>query len=281
MVTVTASTRSRSLFLPLVLVITLAARPASATDLSTVGGELGDDARWIGKIAWWDVRSIVALPLEIGKLRELSWQQWLGGAIAVGAIGVTIGLDEDIRRSAKGIGRSTGRDIQDVATTVSWTTLGGLYAAGLAAEREDWRHDAFTGGEGAAVSMGLTKATKAAFGRQRPDTNEGAYRWFDGGTSFVSDAATPHFAISEAISESFDHAWWAMVPSYAVATAVGVGRMGQDRHWASDVVGSAVLGLGTEKLFSHFHEEEVREEKASVSVQPTAGGLGLSVSWRF
>jgi hypothetical protein len=42
-----------------------------------------------------------------------------------------------------------------------------------------------------------------------------------------------------------------------------------------------VLGLGTEKLFSHFHEEEVREEKASVSVQPTAGGLGLSVSWHF
>jgi PAP2 superfamily len=199
------------------------------------------------------------------------------------AIGATIGLDTDIRRGAKGIGGSTGRDIQDVATTVSWTTLGGLYAAGLWEGREDWRHNALTGGEGAVVSMGLTKATKAAFGRQRPDAGEGAYHCFAGGTSFVSDAATPHFAISEAVSESFGHAYWAMLPSYAVATAVGVGRMAQDRHWASDIVGSAVLGLGTEKLFSSFHDSEQRQEKTTpaVSVLPEDGGLSLNVSWRF
>jgi len=256
---------------------------AQSADVSVMGGELGADALWVAKIAWWDVRSIVTLPLAIPQLRELTWQQALTGAVAVAAIGVTIGLDEDIRRSAKGIGSSTGREIQDVATTVSWTTLGGLYAAGLVAGSEDWRHHALTGGEGAVVSMGLTTATKAAFGRQRPDTNEGAYRWFAGGTSFVSDAATPHFAISEAISESFDHAWWAVLPSYAVATSVGVGRMGQDRHWASDVVGSAVLGAGTEKLFSFFHDNEQREEKPTptVSILPRGGGLGLSVNWRF
>ena len=257
--------------------------PVHATDASALGGELGADASWVAKIVWWDLRSIVTLPLEVGRLRELSWQQVLTGVAAVGAIGVTIGLDEDIRRGAKGIGSNTARDIQDVATTVSWTTLGGLYAAGLWEEREDWRHNALTGGEGAAVSMGLTKATKAAFGRQRPDTGDGAYRWFAGGTSFVSDAATPHFAISEAVSESFDHAWWVMLPSYAVATSVGVGRMGQDRHWASDIVGSAVLGLGTEKLFSFFHDNEQREEKPTptVSVLPKGGGLGLNVNWRF
>ena len=266
-----------------VLLLVLLSQLAYASDSPGIGGALGGDALWVAKIAWWDVRSIATLPLEIGRLRELSWQQVLTGVIAVGAIGVTIPLDEDIRRNAKGIGRSTGRDIQDVATTVSWTTLGGLYAAGLWEEREDWRHHALTGGEGAAVSMGLTKATKAAFGRQRPDTNEGAYRWFSGGTSFVSDAATPHFAISEAVSESFDHAWWAMLPSYAVATSVGVGRMGQDRHWASDVVGSAVLGLGTEKLFSFFHDEEQREEqpKPTVSIAPRVGGFGLDLNWRF
>jgi membrane-associated phospholipid phosphatase len=252
-------------------------------DASSVGGQVGADARWVAKITWWDVRSIAALPLAITHVRDITWHQVLSGAIAVGAIGATIGLDPDIRRGAKDIGHNTARDIQDVATTVSWASLGGLYAAGLWEQRDDWRHNAITGGEGALVSMGLTKATKAAFGRQRPDSGDGAYSWFAGGTSFVSDAATPHFAVSEAVSQSFDHAWWAMLPSYAVATAVGVGRMGQDRHWASDIVGSAALGFGSERLFSFFHDEEERQEKSTpvVSIQPQGHGLSLNVSWRF
>jgi hypothetical protein len=73
-------------------------------------------------------------------------------------------------------------------------------------------------------------------------------------------------------------------PAHATnASAVGVGRMGQDRHWASDIVGSAVLGLGTEKLFSSFHDNQQRQEKTTpaVSVLPKEGGLSLNVSWRF
>jgi hypothetical protein len=46
---------------------------------------------------------------------------------------------------------------KNVATTVSWSTLRGLYAAGFLEEREDWRRHALTGGEGAVVSMGLNE----------------------------------------------------------------------------------------------------------------------------
>lgn len=71
----------------------------------------------------------------------------MSGVVAVGAVGVSIAFDEDIRSGAKGIGRGTGRDIQDAATTVSWVMLAGLYAVGLGSEGEDLRHHALTGAE--------------------------------------------------------------------------------------------------------------------------------------
>jgi len=91
---------------------------------------------------------------------------------------------------------------------------------------------------------------KVAFGRERPDANRGPYAWFQGGRSFVSADTTPAFALAEAVAAGFDHRWEVTVPAYVAATAVGVGRMGRDRHWASDILASAFLGIGTTKLFN-------------------------------
>jgi membrane-associated phospholipid phosphatase len=181
----------------------------------------------------------------VARLKDVTWRQVLVAAGALAAIGVTISLDQDIRNSAVGIGSKTARDIQTAATTASWVSLGALYAAGLWAGRDDWRHHALTGDESALVSAQLVSLTKEAFGRQRPNANKGADRWWDNGDSFVSDAATQPFAIAEAVSDAFEHRWWVTAPAYAAASAVGVGRMDQDDHWASDIVGSAVLGIAS------------------------------------
>jgi len=260
-----------------------------------IWGDLGDDARWLGRTAWYDVRSIVTLPLAITHITEITPTQLLEGAAVMGAIGGTIALDQSIRRQARTIGPQTGRELQSDATIVSWASLGLLYGAGLVGDRDRWRQGALTGGESAVASMGLTKVTKPAFGRQRPDADLGAYRWWDGGTSFVSDAATPHFAIAEAVSDSFDHAWWITLPTYATAAAVGVGRMAQDRHWASDILGSAALGYGTQSLFGFFHEREKKEDEEQgpqreeapaggepqVTIAPQPGGAALAVTMRL
>jgi hypothetical protein len=240
----------------------------------SIGSQLKDDAIWSVKAVWNDVKTIVTAPLHVARLKDVTLRQVLITAGALAAIGVTIPLDQDIRNSAVGIGSKTARDIQTAATTASWVSLGALYAAGLWVGRDDWRHHALTGGESALVSAQLVTLTKTAFGRQRPNANKGAYRWWDGGDSFVSDAATPPFAIAEAVSSAFDHRWWATGPAYAAALAVGAGRMGQDDHWASDIVGSAVLGIATQTLFQTLHEqmEQQQMEQQPPAVPPLAPG---------
>ncbi len=247
------------------LVLLPLASPARCDTDASIVTELKDDVIWSLEAVGGDVKGIVTAPLHLDRLREVTLKQALIAGGAVAAIGITIALDENIRNSARGIGSKTGRDIQSAATTASWVSLGSLYAAGLWENRDDWRRHALTGGESALVSAELVRVTKVAFGRERPDAGKGAYRWFEGGDSFVSDAATPPYAVAEAVSDAFDHRWWATAPAYASALAVGVGRMGQDRHWASDVVGSAVLGIATEKRFQALHQGVGQTIPASAS----------------
>jgi len=71
------------------------------------------------------------------------------------------------------------------------------------------------------------------------------------------------------------------IPTYALAIGMGVGRIGQDRHWASDILGSAVLGVGTAKLLNYWHSTR---EAGTLTLSPLAipgGGTGLQVRLKF
>ena len=120
---------------------------------------------------------------------------------------------------------------------------------------------------------------KVTFGRERPDSGKEPLAWFQGGKSFVSGDTTPAFALAEAVSAGFDHRWEVMIPAYVAATAVGVGRMGRDRHWASDILASTFLGIGTTKLFNYMHRH--REQAApQISISPVLAPreYGLTVN---
>jgi membrane-associated phospholipid phosphatase len=82
------------------------------------------------------------------------------------------------------------------------------------------------------------------------------------------------------MSDALDDRWWAAAPVYALATGVGIGRMGQDAHWASDILGSAVVGICTSKAFIKLHEshDENRKDaercRMSAMVSPFWGSSG-------
>ncbi len=125
--------------------------------------------------------------------------------------------------------------------------------------------------------------TKLAFGREHPDAERGPTAWFEAGTSFVSDSATSPFAAAEAVRRAFDHSPWVALPIYAAAVASGVGRIGQDRHWASDIVGSALLSIFTTRLLGSLHDAR-DPEAAAVSLLPSRGvdgSLRLLVVGRY
>ena len=66
------------------------------------------------------------------------------------------------------------------------------------------------------------------------------------------------FALATGISEYAEYRWWVAIPAYGAAAAVGTARMIGNAHWLSDVIGSALLGVGVSKLMFHLHDEHAQ-----------------------
>jgi membrane-associated phospholipid phosphatase len=84
------------------------------------------------------------------------------------------------------------------------------------------------------------------------------------------------FALAAATSEAYDNAWYVAIPAYAGAASVGLGRMGKDAHWFSDIVGSALVGIGSTELllFLHRRNEANRSLYRIFPVTPPRGWGG-------
>jgi membrane-associated phospholipid phosphatase len=266
----------------LLLVFLLA--PSSACGQETAfgplrGPSLWDDFRYLGYTIWEDAKEIALAPLEIGKVREVTSEQLLIAALVVGSVGGMIGLDGKIRDAAKGINDSSALTLERAGFGLLAGGLVALYGTRWWTDDEQKRHAALTGLESSVVAWGVAELMKVTFGRERPDSGKGPLAWFQGGQSFISADATPAFAVAEAVAAGFDHRWEVTVPAYLAATAVGVGRMGRDKHWASDILASGFVGSGTTMLFNYMHRH--REQAApQLSVSPvlTPREFGLCVN---
>jgi hypothetical protein len=85
-------------------------------------------------------------------------------------------------------------------------------------------------------------------------------------------------ASASTISEAFDYHWWAAIPAYSLAVMTGVGRMGKDAHWASDILGSALVGAGATELLFHPHREREKSDSLIIlPMVPNQGGMGLTI----
>ncbi len=165
------------------------------------------------------------------------------------------------------------------------TTVGGLglvYGWGALSRNEEARHVALTGVEGVGLASLLGVGAKFAFGRNRPSDGGGPRAFFKGGDSFPSTQSTLAFAAATALSEGFDNRWWAAVSAYSFALMTGIGRIGKDKHWASDILTSALIGVGTTKMVFYLHRE--REGQSSLFITPMlsdrgVAGARLSFAW--
>jgi len=89
------------------------------------------------------------------------------------------------------------------------------------------------------------------------------------------------FAAAAGVSEYFDNAYYASVPLYAAATAIGFGRIGHDAHWLSDIAASAAFGIGTTEilLYMHRRHEEEPDGRWRILATPSPEGAGLDVAF--
>ena len=214
------------------------------------------DGRYLLRSLYSDGIDLLKLPLRVNEVTVVGV---LVGTAILGTIPATIyGLDDPLRRNAKNISDSTAGDLETIGHATTLGGLGLIYGWGLYSHNDEARHAILTGVEGIGLSSLFTQGIKAAFGRKRPNANEGPRAFFKGGQSFISGETTPTFAAAATISEAFNYHWWAAIPAYSLALMTGVGRMGKDAHWASDILGSALVGAGTTELLFYLHLKPLR-----------------------
>lgn len=124
-----------------------------------------------------------------------------------------------------------------------------------------------------AESIILTSATHISIAalvrRGRPGKPES---W----TSFPSGHASSAWAT--ATSLSYAYGWSAAIPAYAAAVLTMGARLSDDKHWLSDTVAAATLGLFWGRA-THFHEQKPR----SISWIPFIAhdGIGVEAKHEF
>jgi membrane-associated phospholipid phosphatase len=173
-----------------------------------------------------------------------------------------------------------------------------MYTSGRLANNDKLAELGLHGTEALFVGEGVGTVLKDFFGRARPfvDTSgpnpddwqiDRGFRRGDRYQSFPSGHTTAAFAAAAAVSAETSE-WWPALTYFGIgpvmyggAAAVGLSRMYNNRHWASDVIMGAAIGTfaGLKVVRYHRAHPDSRFDKAllDVSWNPATGHLGFSI----
>ena len=175
---------------------------------------------------------------------------------------------------------------------------GTMYAVGRLGHLPRMAEIALHGTEAVVAGSVVAGVIKVVAGRERPyalnadphDFNFGGGRRSDTTKSFPSGHATAAFSAAAAVV-SETHDWWPQSTWYVAplmyggATAVGLSRMYDNQHWASDVVMGAAIGTfaGLKVVrFNHTHTgNKLDKWFLGTRIVPTGNGTALAWNAEF
>jgi membrane-associated phospholipid phosphatase len=197
---------------------------------------------------------------------------FLGGMIAI--TGAVAPIDRSIAQHLQDSTVQTNRFFGDVASVVRTVAdpgsviIGvGLYGIGRLTKNERMADLGLHGTEALAIGAAIGYLGKGIFGRERPyvDQKPDDFAFMRGVKSntdfksFPSGHTIAAFAAASAVSSETsrwwpDTRWWIGTAMYGGAALVGVSRMYNNRHWASDVLMGAAIGtLSGLKVVRYHH----------------------------
>ncbi|MGH7620518.1 MAG: phosphatase PAP2 family protein [Gemmatimonadaceae bacterium] len=231
---------------------------------------------------------------------------WRDGVLAGGFTALTIGMFpadraladhlQDSSTQANRFFKNASKGIQYFADPGSIVIGVSMYGIGRVAHWRDLADLGLHGTEAIVISGVVTGALKDVAGRARPyvsaDTSPHDFRFgrgFSAGgyQSFPSGHATAAFAAASVVTSESQRWWphgiWIVAPAmYGGATLVGLSRMYNNAHWASDVALGAAIGTfsGIKVVrYSHGHTNNLVDRwLLGLEVLPTREGVGVGWS---
>jgi membrane-associated phospholipid phosphatase len=234
---------------------------------------------------WHDTKKIVAEPFH--------WKarQWSIFAGLVGVSVVAYVYDKEIYDFFQRNRTETTDAISKYAIEpwgsglYSLPLLAGIYLTGI--KNDHHRNVALTGLKAFLLSGGAAQVTKYIFHRHRPGDNdppnpylwEGPFEFTTDYTSFPSGHTATAFAVASVLAHGYKDKIWVGLTSYTIATLVGLSRIHDGKHWATDAIAGAALGtfIGTVLSKVNFTDNP----KFAINPLPIKGGFGLSVAYRL
>jgi len=203
-----------------------------------------------------------------------------GAVLTLGAIGVDNkwyheNLNSPMKRAADYLRDKYGRThIDDVAQYVPMAAYLGLGYIPSVPNKHSGTERFMAAATSAAIMAALVNGLKYSVGKLRPDESTS--------NSFPSGHTATAFTGAELIM--MEYGGWYGVGAYVVAGGVGLCRIYNNRHWFSDVLGGAAIGvLSAHAAYWLLPAErrlfKMEDKQSQLVVVPT--GTGLSLAYAF
>lgn len=184
--------------------------------------------------------------------------QWYEPVIVAAGVSVLFLVDNPVR-SYMLDNQTTGKDnAADILKVMGQPEVWALVPAvmigtGLAIKKQGLTHTGLRAVTSAALAGGVTAVLKWTFGRERPNVPGSEPLDFEPFENAGDDASLPsgHTASAFGFASSLAadvHPLWAKIGLYALATGTAWSRVYDNKHWTSDVVAGAVVGIASAKI---------------------------------
>ncbi|MDR0895419.1 MAG: phosphatase PAP2 family protein [Prevotellaceae bacterium] len=195
----------------------------------------------------------------------------LGGALSFTHVGS--GIDDKVRDVIRYRNHKTALD--DHLQYLPTVAIFGLSLTGLKA-RHDYVDRTIVTATGYLLMTSVVQIGKRTFRVMRPDGSKA--------NSFPSGHTATAFLGAEFVREEYG-SWWG-VGAYTLAGLIALTRIYNDRHWASDVITGAGVGILSARAsywLLPYTRKLIRGEKAQLTALPfyTGKSGGVSLALRF
>jgi membrane-associated phospholipid phosphatase len=221
-------------------------------------------------------RTLGAFPKNLGRsfVGVFSGQNVVPFAVGVAATTTASAFDTRTRTFLQGSCGACGTTGASMGGAAIVPVVGVIFAAGRFAPQGRFRAASYDFAQAAIVNGAYTSILKYSIHRTRPDGSNNL--------SFPSGHTSTAFSLATVANQHYG--WKVGVPAYLLASGIGFSRIEKDKHYLSDVLAGAALGIIVGRTVTRLDGE--RPAKKSVfSVGPATDshgqglGVGFSASW--